>query len=216
MSPLPVTIEFGTPSQPLGKSDYRRTGSGAIRYRVTITTLITVLVTLVLSGCVTTPLIEKVSYSKTPVYFVTDRKAAKAKTLHTPFTAERGPLRYGQCSLSIPNSHKPGSIERPAMTDLQFSEDPNVHISLLSLGLNPRRHFYTTLNRHLRGMKNPRVLVFIHGYNTGFSDAAYRSAQLKNDLQFDGPVIFYSWPSQSATISYSIDVSNIRWSRPNM
>lgn len=41
------------------------------------------------------------------------------------------------------------------------------------------------------------LLVFIHGYNTSFSDAAIRCAQLAHDTNFKGEAVLFSWPSKS-------------------
>ena len=51
------------------------------------------------------------------------------------------------------------------------------------------------------------ALVFVHGYNVSFKDAMRRAGQLAYDLQFDGVVIVFSWPSKgkSGLPSYEAD-----------
>jgi Alpha/beta hydrolase of unknown function (DUF900) len=38
-------------------------------------------------------------------------------------------------------------------------------------------------------------LLYIHGFNVPFSTAVAETAQLKEDLKFDGPMMLFSWPS---------------------
>ena len=40
------------------------------------------------------------------------------------------------------------------------------------------------------------ALVFVHGFNVSFSNAVRRTAQLAYDLNFDGPVFLFTWPSR--------------------
>ncbi len=53
------------------------------------------------------------------------------------------------------------------------------------------------------------VLVFVHGFNTSLSGAAYRTAQLTYDLEFAGVPLFFSWPANSRgnVLSYFNDMS---------
>jgi esterase/lipase superfamily enzyme len=49
------------------------------------------------------------------------------------------------------------------------------------------------------------LLVFIHGYNVTFEDAARRAAQLSYDLRMRGVVILFSWPSLGRNLGYWAD-----------
>lgn len=54
------------------------------------------------------------------------------------------------------------------------------------------------------------VLVFIHGYNTSFENAAIQAVQMKADLNFPGPVILFTWPSLGETLGYFTDKGNAK------
>jgi esterase/lipase superfamily enzyme len=54
--------------------------------------------------------------------------------------------------------------------------------------------------------------VFIHGYNVTFDDAMRRTAQISDDVKFQGASILYSWPSRGQTLSYTWDESSVAWS----
>ena len=49
------------------------------------------------------------------------------------------------------------------------------------------------------------LLLFVHGFNVKFANAALRTAQLAHDLKFPGVAMFYSWPSQGDTSAYLHD-----------
>jgi esterase/lipase superfamily enzyme len=57
-------------------------------------------------------------------------------------------------------------------------------------------------------------LLFVHGFNVSFSDAAFRTAQLAHDLRFPGKVMFYSWPSAGNVVRYWEDEDSSRISAP--
>ncbi len=49
------------------------------------------------------------------------------------------------------------------------------------------------------------AFIFVHGYNTSFDYALYRTAQIAYDLKFDGAPFAYSWPSGGGLASYTYD-----------
>lgn len=49
------------------------------------------------------------------------------------------------------------------------------------------------------------AFVYIHGFNVPFRSAVFRSAQLKYDMDFDGPAFVFSWPSNGALLDYLSD-----------
>ena len=65
--------------------------------------------------------------------------------------------------------------------------------------------------------KRPRqVLVYVHGYYTSFVTAVETALALKKGLQFQGPVIVYSWPSRkTSALAYRTDEDNAKWSTPH-
>jgi esterase/lipase superfamily enzyme len=49
------------------------------------------------------------------------------------------------------------------------------------------------------------AIIFVHGYNTSFNDAVFRTAQIIWDLQYRGTAVLFSWPSRGETLSYEYD-----------
>lgn len=57
-----------------------------------------------------------------------------------------------------------------------------------------------------------QAIVFVHGYNNSFEGAVQRATQLSFDLQFDGIMMPFAWPSQGSLTGYLTDLSNARQS----
>jgi esterase/lipase superfamily enzyme len=63
-----------------------------------------------------------------------------------------------------------------------------------------RDAFYTELHQEMEAAREsgetPHALVFLHGFNVTFADAAIRAAQIGCDLKVPGATAFFSWPSR--------------------
>ncbi|MEJ2029215.1 MAG: alpha/beta fold hydrolase, partial [Maritimibacter sp.] len=49
------------------------------------------------------------------------------------------------------------------------------------------------------------VVIFVHGYNTGYEDGLFRFAQFYNDVGLDDVPVHYSWPSAQNILRYGYD-----------
>ena len=58
------------------------------------------------------------------------------------------------------------------------------------------------------------AVIFVHGYNVSFDNAAVHAAQIGFDLSVKGAMAFFSWPSQGAVKGYSADEATIEASEP--
>ncbi len=150
------------------------------------------------------------------VFFGTDRDDTKSKDLNDRFGVKRSFLKYGVVGVSIPHDHRVGEIESPSIWKFEFSEDPSKHIMLQEVKLLERSIFFKKLARDIASSNRKSTFLFVHGYNTSFSEAAKRTAQISYDLKFDGKAVFYSWPSQASTFRYGRDEKNIEWSSKNI
>jgi esterase/lipase superfamily enzyme len=146
-----------------------------------------------------------------PVFFATDRARRAEEPLD--FTGDRNPsaqLHLGRIDVRIPRDHRMGAIERPTIWTL-WRENPEQHLVIVGRRLLSYEDFYGDVSRVVGLSNEKQALVFIHGYNVAFEDAAFRSAQLSYDLGFEGATVLYSWPSVSRTIDYRIDERNNEW-----
>ena len=155
-------------------------------------------------------------YKLQKVFYGTDRvDAGPSVSVKQRYTHERDyaeQFSYGIASVSIPHDHQMGQLESPILI-----ENPEEHVALLELEDMGRAEFLDTLRDTLQSFAGEKqALVFIHGYRVSFEDAARRTAQMTYDLEFEGPAIFYSWPSRTSTVQYAADEDNIQWSTPHI
>jgi len=150
------------------------------------------------------------------VFFATDRELSGDRHPARLFGSVRGQLRYGSCEVSIPRDHRMGEMESPSLLRLEFRQDPEQHVVLLSADLTERDSYFGDLRNAIAASGTRSALLFIHGYRTTFEDAARRTGQLAYDLGFHGAPIFYSWPSQGKLSGYILDEANVEWTQADL
>ena len=147
-----------------------------------------------------------------PLWFGTNRKPVDTQNISKGFSGERdNKLHYGICQVAVPKSHKIGSTGSPWWKRLLTLEDDRLKLQSESLQILDKAMFWANINQELKEHEiNERsALVFIHGYNVSFKDAAIRAAQMGFDLQVPGITAFYSWPSQGKLVAYPVDEASI-------
>jgi esterase/lipase superfamily enzyme len=150
-------------------------------------------------------------YATVQVFFGTDRSINPGAGPASLFGTDRSELRYGACEVSVPRDHRMGHLEAPSIFRLEFREDPARHVVLLKAETHPRQEFFAELAARARDSADRSALLFVHGYNVTFEDAARRTGQIAYDLGYTGAPVFYSWPSQGTTRAYTVDEANIEW-----
>lgn len=126
------------------------------------------------------------------------------------FENGRHQLERGYCWVSVPvNVHERGSgeLEEPGLFEVQA--DPEKHFVLQRVQHVDRTSFLQDLRTAVQNSAAKHAFVFIHGYNVLFREAALRTAQLRYDLDFDGPAAFFSWPSNGSILSYASDEETV-------
>jgi esterase/lipase superfamily enzyme len=147
---------------------------------------------------------------------------AAASLLFTPsavmrvYGNERGELETGVCEVTIPKSHQRGQLESASLLRLELKQDAARHIVLQSVIPKERTEFLAELSAAVARSPQRDVLIFIHGYNVDFEDAARRTAQLAKDLELQGAPVCYSWPSQAGLLQYAVDETNVVWTVPHL
>nr|WP_281459709.1 alpha/beta hydrolase [Pseudomonas sp. P13] len=146
------------------------------------------------------------------VLFATNRELLVKNRCLGAYSGKRGVygrLNYGHCMVSIPVGHEVGEIELRRW--YQLVEDPNKHVSILGGGTIDEAEFKEVVRRDLNN-GDGASLIFVHGFNVSFEDAARRTAQLAYDLNFKGVPVFFSWPSNGKVLTYNGDEESIIWS----
>ncbi len=149
------------------------------------------------------------------VWFGTNRKPIEPDDATKGFSSQRdGKTHYGLCRVSIPKTHRFGSTGSAWWKRwLRCTDD--------SLQVTERvgfvfTEFWRNLAENLRecDIDEQVGLVFLHGYNVDFDEAAIRAAQIGFDLKVPGVTAFFSWPSCGTLLGYPTDESCIEASEP--
>ena len=119
--------------------------------------------------------------------------------------------RFSLQRISVPLTHEPGKVERPAFG----SEDPEKHFAVASRRSLDEADFYTELASHVSGRigTNRDVLLYVHGFNVNYDEARFRLAQIADDGRFGGIAVLYTWPATSSLLDYGAAKENATLSR---
>ncbi|MFI5163434.1 MAG: alpha/beta hydrolase [Sphingobacteriales bacterium] len=142
------------------------------------------------------------------VFFGTNRNAVNAKNDIPDFgDEETDEISYGICDVQLPEGHRQGELERPGKFLWLFPlpENEHMHVVLKSVKVMGEADFLTDFAQRIADNPKQHALLFVHGYNTSFKEAAYRTAQLAWDIPFVGYAGFYSWPSAAKLLPYPSD-----------
>ncbi len=143
------------------------------------------------------------------VFYGTNWEVASAEGEPLRYGGRRGPLKLGVVTVSIPPAHEPGELEEPQWFKLEFHADPSKYVVVSNINALASTEFLAQLRARVQKGAHKDALVFIHGYNNSFEDAAMRAAQLAYDLEFDGAPILYSWPSRGKLLDYLQDANEV-------
>jgi esterase/lipase superfamily enzyme/GNAT superfamily N-acetyltransferase len=149
------------------------------------------------------------------VWFGTNRKPNDPGDPSKGFSAQRDDrTHYGTCKVSIPTFQRFGSIGSSWWKRwLRWTDDRYQLIERRGLGVH---EFWRDIaaSLHECDPHERQGLVFLHGYNVDFDEAAIRAAQLDIDLKVRGVTAFFSWPSCGTVLGYPTDESCIEASEP--
>lgn len=159
---------------------------------------------------------QKDGYFEAQVFFGTDRPADASAPFGYGLARGDGTVIYGRAQVSIPDSHEIGELEAPPRWKFWDRENPTKYVVLLGTSTFAEPlEFGGAVRALLADAGRDDVLIFLHGYNTSFEDAARRTAQLAYDLKFPGVPMFFSWPSRAEEGGYPADEATVEWSAPH-
>jgi esterase/lipase superfamily enzyme len=118
-------------------------------------------------------------------------------------------IHYGSCTVFVPKSHKIGSLGSPWWKRVLTLTDDR--LKLLRTEEIAENDFWRQVSAKLTAIEldDRDAVIFIHGYNVTFNDAALRAAQIGFDLSIKGAMAFFSWPSQGTLAGYAADEATI-------
>ncbi len=124
--------------------------------------------------------------------------------------------RFARLDVSVPPDRAPGSIR---FTPPRRKPNPLTDfVTARETAYPAPRAFRNDLAETLAGERRGRreAIVFIHGFNTTFAEGAYRLAQLGHDLDLQGALIHYSWPSRAHALGYVYDRDSALFARDGL
>ncbi len=148
------------------------------------------------------------------VWYATNRLRYDVSAEVFVYTTSRGKaIDYGTVDVFIPKSHITGSTGPKWYERWQPWRDDELKI-IDKRRLSPE-DYWNMLKTDADA--NPGdSLLFIHGYNVDFSEAAIRAAQVGFDLRIQGRTGFFSWPSKGEMPRYKADEASIEASEESI
>src|SRR6266852_1029368 len=149
------------------------------------------------------------------VWYGTNRKPNDANDPSEGYSGARDQqIHLGTCEVFIPKSHKIGSTGSGWWRRLRTGVDDR--LKLMSINELGAVEYWGKISAHLKSLAVDErdTLVFVHGYNVSFENAALRAAQIGFDLSIKGAMAFFSWPSQGELGGYAADEASIEASEP--
>ncbi len=156
------------------------------------------------SGRLATAIAAQAEPCTIDLHFATNRRSAAAGDAR--FTADpSGELAYGLARVTIPvDRHRLGHVEQRAWWNvLGDRKDERRYVVLGDIEALSAGAFVSRIEGDPEAANG--LLVFTHGYNVSFEEAARRAAQLAFDLNFCGRVVLFSWPSCGSLLGYGAD-----------
>ncbi len=168
--------------------------------------------------------VRDVDWDVVPIFYGTDR-GRKSDAKRITYTSDRGRrLELGRALVTVPKLHQVPNIERPfairvpylQITVYESAEDPKLHFTIKEISTLSAEDFVSLSRERILGSQSfkDQAIVFVHGYNTDFDYALYRSAQMAYDLKFDGATFLYSWPSAGDFTGYVYDRESSEQAEP--
>ena len=140
------------------------------------------------------------------IWYATSRRPLDPVDASKGYGVERDKcVHFGTCTVFVPKSHKIGSVGSPWWKRAATLTDDRMRI--LALQQTGEDAFWQDVAAHLSSCpeQDREAVVFVHGFNVDFREAALRAAQLGFDLQIRGAMAFYSWASRGEVGQYLAD-----------
>jgi esterase/lipase superfamily enzyme len=154
------------------------------------------------------------------VWFGTDRRPNVEDDYLHGFSNEFDKrVHCGSCVVFVPKSHEVGSLGSNPLLRIAkkiVGQPANDPLRLLAIENGDAKSLRQDMSKCLQELpqESREVLLFVHGFNVDFKEAALRAAQIGKDLALPGPMVFYSWPSRGRMFRYGPDETSIGRTKP--
>jgi len=129
-----------------------------------------------------------------PVWFGTNRQLSEtaAGVSEVVTNSNAGQFHVGKCDVWIPKSHRRGELKSPWYRPESILKSDHLRLADVRLlkAIGP------SISDAIDQSSTTNHLLFIHGFNSSFSEAILRAAQIGFDLGIDGATTAFCWPSR--------------------
>ena len=154
--------------------------------------------------------------SRVPILIATTRQRSDSDPGEMFNTDRAHTISYARIAVSIPpdDSRKIGDIQWPASPP----GDPHRDFVTVSAEYLDKPGFSTALATVSKTTRRSKAMVFVHGFNNRFDDAAYRLAQIVQDSKAPVIPVLFSWPSRGVVSlsAYNYDRESAIQSRQSL
>lgn len=164
-----------------------------------------------------TPLAQGVKSGQYRVWYATNRRPEDPSDITKGYSSDPDTkVHYGQCVVFVPASHIIGSFGSPWW--LRVLRGADDRLRLLNVRAQQEPDFWEAVTQQWAFLDpwDRHAVIFVHGYNVTFQEAALRAAQLGYDLSVNGAMAFFSWPSQGRKRDYPVDADAIEQSEQHI
>ncbi len=196
-----------------------------------------------LSGCAGVPLqsdveLDSGSWFQVPVLFVTDRAISDQEDDAAFYSERRGAVSYGRAVVELPQLLVQTDAVKHWWNPAAYGNRRIANARIQSVEILSRHDLMAAVNvpsgrtqpvplanesdepANSAGAGNAAaessLLLYVHGYNTGFEEALLRTAQLLSDTRHGGQALLFSWPSTISIAAYAADEINAQWATPHL
>lgn len=122
---------------------------------------------------------------------------------------------YARYTVSVPPNRVEGSVTWPRRGR---APDPATDFITVAAELMGQDVFVAGIDRQLAALPpgNREVLLYVHGFNTNYSEAFYRQAQMMHDFGIDGVAVSYAWASAGNPFGYVHDRDSVLFARDDL
>jgi esterase/lipase superfamily enzyme len=151
---------------------------------------------------------RSVGFVTQSIFFVTERAPGAVANTFADDRSVPWKTTYGTIAASLPED----TYCRAPTSTFWRCQQNHVQSTPFSNAMVPnltQSSLIDQIRARYQASKSKRVLVFVHGFNVGFTDAVAVAAQLGFNAQpFDGPIVLFSWPSRHDVALYGSDSNN--------
>lgn len=153
------------------------------------------------------------------VFYGTNREPKERSNLSKGYGNERADkLHLGSCTVNVPYERDRGEVSGSLWQKIKNFDPSYGDVELQTLKSYEPNEFWQRISTLLQPLEpeEQQALIFIHGFNISFEEAAIRATQVSVDLNHKGVTAFFSWASKAKPLSYLSDEATIQYSEKHL